>query len=266
MSGGEVLQTEGGFVGFRAFAHDPGARGLLQSLGRHYEWEPGEQEADALPTVDNFSGFYAFKTYTEATYQAGEVDEFVFALTEHWGKIVEGEWGLRSQFAEIKAFIEPTRAKAKAAFPYESLAEFYPEVPVVHQRRIAAIIEYCGMVSLPRSAPAPYMQWLTEKGLVWAPEGVGPVGVGRESDVDAQHPPVMLEAAVIYPDEMHPVDHRMMKARVSSPAREGASYVIWTLPGAHGAPEVREFIDLVRYGGGERMLRHSETKEGESNA
>jgi hypothetical protein len=78
--------------------------------------------------------------------------------------MVEHETGLRSQYAEIMAFIEPVRPAQLAVFPREALARNYPDVPVIHQRDIPAKIEELGMVTLPKAAPSPMMQWLGPEG------------------------------------------------------------------------------------------------------
>ena len=221
----DPMYTEGGITAFRCFAYQPDSGdGYLSSLVSSYTWQPGEQEADAVPTHSNTNGFYAFKTLAEAIYQEGSWDEHIFALTEHWGKMVEGENGLRSQFAEVVAFIEPVRPKQLAIFPREYLAEKYPDVPVIRQTEIAARIEELGMVSLPRAEPYPLMQWLGPGSqLVWAHEGLGPT-VSGDDEYE------MLPAAVSYPDETHPADERLRKVRMQPPG--GDTYIFWDLVGA----------------------------------
>jgi len=165
------MHIKGYVAGFRAFAigvsqrgEGPESLGYLSSLTGGHDWVPGPQEADEIPTIDNTHGFYAFKTFAEAVYQAGQIDEFVFALTAHWGRVVEAETGIRSQHAQICAFIEPTRAAAKSVFPYERLATIYPDVSMIHQRRISEAIEYYGLTPLARAQSYPVMQWLTDQG------------------------------------------------------------------------------------------------------
>jgi hypothetical protein len=242
----DPMYTEGGIAAFRCFRPDPAEDGYLESLVRSaYRWKPGPQEADAIPVLENPSGFWGFKTLPEAIYQEGRTDEHVFALTEHWGKMVELETGLRSQYAEIMAFIEPVRPAQLAAFPRVALARNYPDVPVIHQTDIAAKIEELGLVTLPKAAPYPLMQWLGPDGeLVWAPETIGP----SVADVDAYE---MLPAAASYPDETHPADHRLRKLNFEDTA--GARYMFWELLGtSKGALDT---YALVRPAA-ESMYRH----------
>jgi hypothetical protein len=160
----DPMYTEGGIAAFRCFWPDPSEGGYLKSLASHYWWRPSELEADAIPQHGNGSGFWGFKTLPEAIYQEGRTDEHVFALTEHWGKMVEHETGLRSQYAEIMAFIEPVRPAQLAMFPREGLARNYPDVPMIHQRDIPAKIEELGMVTLPKAAPSPLCSGLGPRG------------------------------------------------------------------------------------------------------
>ena len=110
------------------------------------------------------SGFWGFKTFRRPSTRKAAADVLIFALTEHWGKMVEHESGLRSQYAEIMAFIEPVGPAQLAVFPREALARNYPAVPVIHQRDIGSKIEELGMVTLPRAALPPLMQWLGPMG------------------------------------------------------------------------------------------------------
>jgi len=88
---------------------------------------------------------------------------------------------------------------------------------------------------------------------VWAPEVEGAV----IQDPSDEYPPVMLEPASIYPDEMHPVDQRLIKSRVQTLAGDDAtSYVIWTLLGEDSSAHVREALNLITYGGESGMYRH----------
>jgi hypothetical protein len=242
----DPMYTEGGIAAFRCFRPDPTEDGYLESLVRSaYRWKPGPQEADAIPERENPSGFWGFKTLPEAIYQEGRTDDLVFALTEHWGKMVEHETGLRSQYAEIMAFIEPVRPAQLAVFPREALARNYPDVPVIHQRDIAAKITELGMVTLPKSASSPLRQWLGPEGeLVWAPETIGPSG----ADVEEYE---MLPAAASYPGETHPADQRLRKASFEDAA--GDRYVFWELLGT--GKGFHEAYALVRPAA-ELMYRH----------
>jgi hypothetical protein len=239
----DPMYTEGGIAAFRCFRVEDG---YLESLVRSdYRWKPGPQEADAIPARENHSGFWDFKTLPEAIYQEGRADDLVFALTEHWGKMVEHETGLRSQYAEIVAFIEPVRPAQLAVFPREVLARNYPDVPVIHQRDISAKIEELGMLTLPKAAPSPLMQWLGPEGeLVWAPETIGPSGASVEEYE-------MLPAAASYPGQTYPADQRLRKARFEDAA--GDRYVFWKLLGA--GKDFHQASALVR-SAAESMYRH----------
>jgi hypothetical protein len=239
------MYTEGGIAAFRCFSYDPATDGYLQSLVVSHAWKAGQQEADAIPTHGNTNGLWGFKTLPEAIYQEGGADDRIFALTEHWGRMVETETGLRSQYAEIMAFIEPVRPTQLAAFPREVLARNYPDVPVIHQRDIRSRIEELGMVTLPKATPYPLMQWLGPDGeLTWAPETVGP----SVENVDEYE---MLPAAGSYPDETHPADQRLRKASFEVAA--GARYAFWELVGT--GKGFREAQALVRRAA-EKMYRH----------
>jgi hypothetical protein len=218
----DPMYTERGIAAFRCFRF---SSGHLHSLVMGSTWEAGVLKADAIPERENMSGLWGFKTLPEAIYQEGGSDDLVFALTEHWGKMVEHETGLRSQNALIVAFIEPVRPAALKVFPRKDLARNYPDVPVIHQREIAAKIEELGMVTLPKAAPYPLMQWLGPDGeLVWAPETVGPpASVANAAQYE------MLPAAASYPDETHPADQRLRKVRFEDSS--GDRFVFWTLVG-----------------------------------
>jgi hypothetical protein len=240
----DPMYTEGGMAAFRCFK---ASAGCLHSIAASFTWQPGDLEADAIPTLANTSGLWGFKTLPEAIYQEGADDDRVFALTVHWGKMVEHEKGLRSQFAEIMAFIEPVRPTQRAAFGQirQALARNYPEVPVIHQREIAAKIQELGLVTLPKAAPYPLMQWLAPDGkLVWAPETIGPPDTVENADQFE-----MLPAAVSYPDETYPADQRLRKVRFEDAG--GDRYVFWELVGVEGS----DALALVRPVA-ERMYRH----------
>ena len=242
----DPMYTDGGIAAFRCFSYAPAADGYLQSIvARRYRWKPGELEADAIPQYKGGSGFWGFKTLPEAIYQEGGNDDRVFALTEHWGKMVEYETGLRSQYVEIIAFIEPVRPAQLAAFPREALARNYPDVPVIHQRDIAAKIAHLGMVTLPKAAPYPLMQWLGPEGeLVWAPETIAPSGADGEAFE-------MLPAAASYPGETYPSDQRLRKMSFEDSA--GDRYVFWEPLGTNKG--FHEVSALVRPAA-ESMYRH----------
>jgi hypothetical protein len=213
----DALFTEGGIAAFRCFRHHPGD--YLGSLTGGYWWKPGEQEADAIPR-----------------YLGG---------SEHWGKMVELETGLRSQFAEIKAFIEPVRPAALAVFPREDLARNYPDVPVIHQRDIRSKIEELGMVTLPKATQSPLMQWSGPDGeLVWAPETIDP-------SIEDEGAYEMLPAAATYLGDAHPADQRLRKASFEDAA--GDRYVFWELVGTNGSFDAVEA--LIRPAG-EDLYRH----------
>lgn len=222
----ELIYSEGDVVGFRAFVHDPTNLGAcLKSLVSRYWWAPGPLEADKSPDFLNSHGFYAHKTLQEAIYQSGREDGLIFALTGHWGDIVEGETGLRSEWAVLAAIIEPVRPKQIELFPWEDLRRDYPEVPIVHQTEIRALIAELGMIPLSRTRPSPMMQWLGPDGeLIWAPEMLGPV-----QQISNPEEYEMLEAAATYPEEMHPSDQRLRK--VYFQAASGDTYVFWELHG-----------------------------------
>jgi hypothetical protein len=159
--------------------------------------------------------------------------------------MVEHETGLRSQLAEIMAFIEPVRPAQLAVFPREALARNYPDVPVIHQRDIPAKIEELGMVTLPKAAPSPMMQWLGSEGeLVWARETIGPSGADVE-DFE------MLPAAASYPGETYPAYQRLRKARFEDAA--GDRYVFWKLLGT--GKDFHQASALTR-SAAESMYRH----------
>jgi hypothetical protein len=241
----DPMFTEGGIAAFRCFRKDPDG-GYLRSLAfSSHQWGQGELQADGLPTHTNRNGLWGFKTLPEAVHQEGSDEDLVFALTQHWGKMVEYETGLRSQYAAIMAFIEPWRPAQLEAFPREALARNYPDVPLIHQRDIAAKIEELRMVTLPKSAPAPLMQWLgPEDELVWAPETIGPLGAdGEEYE--------MLPAAASYPGETHPVDQRLRKVSFEDAA--GDRYEFWELLGTGKGSH--EALALVRPAA-KRMYRH----------
>src|SRR5215218_185528 len=213
----DPVYTEGGIAAFRCFRVEDG---YLESLVRSdYRWKPGPQEADAIPARENHSGFWGFKMLPEAIHQEGRADDRVFALTENWGRMVEHETGLRSQYAEIMAFIEPVRPAQLAVFPREVLARNYSEVPVIHQRDIGSKIEELGMVTLQRATPPVLMQWVGPDGeLVWARETIGPsVANGDEYE--------MLPAAASYLDETYHADQRLRKVSFEDSA--GERYVFW---------------------------------------
>jgi hypothetical protein len=241
----DPMFTEGGIAAFRYFRPDPAKDVYLKSLVSAYWWKPGPLEADAIPKYRGGSGFWGFKTLPEAIYQEGRTDDRVFALTEHWGKMVEHETGIRSQYAEIVAFILPVRPAQLAVFPREALAYQYPDVPVIHQRDIGSKIAELGMVTLPKAAPYPLMQWLGPDGeLVWAPETISP----SVADVDAYE---MLPAAASYPGETHPVDQRLRKVSFEDAA--GDRYEFWELLGT--GKGFHEALALVRPAA-KRMYRH----------
>ena len=241
----DPMYTEGGIAAFRCFWYDPEGDGYLKSIVSHYWWKAGEQEADAIPRYEGRSGFWGFKTLPEAIYQEGQQDFLVFALTAHWGKMVEHETGLRSQYAEIMAFIEPVRPAQLAVFPREVLARNYSEVPVIHQRDIGSKIEELGMVTLQRATPPVLMQWVGPDGeLVWARETIGPsVANGDEYE--------MLPAAASYPGETYPADQRLRKVSFEDSA--GERYVFWELLGA--SKGFHEAHALVRRAA-DSMYRH----------
>jgi hypothetical protein len=247
----DPMYTEDGIAAFRCFRPDPAKDVYLRSLFSAYWWKPGPLEADAIPQYGGGSGFWGFTTLPEAIYQEGRTDDLVFALTEHWGKMVEHETGIRSQYAEIVAFIEPVRPAQLAGFPREALACQYPDVPIIHQRDIRSKIAELGMVTLPKAAPYPLMQWLGPDGeLVWAPETIGP----SVADVDAYE---MLPAAASYPDETHPADHRLRKVNFEDAA--GARYVFWELLGtSKGALDTHALVRPAA----ESMYRHRVENEG----
>jgi hypothetical protein len=254
----ELIYSEGDVVGYRAFVHDPTHEGAcLKSLVAGYWWKPGPLKADESPDFLNFCGFYAHKTLPEAIYQSGREDGLIFALTGHWGEIMEGETGLRSEFAELTAIIEPGRPKQIELFPWEDLRRDYPEVPIVHQREIRALIAELGMISLSRARPSPMMQWLGPDGeLLWAPEMLGPVQLFNPDECE------MLEAAATYPDETHPSDQRLRKTYFQ--AASGDTYVFWKLlgdewRGPHGFSEAFNTVRLAP----EHMYRHLDPEQSE---
>jgi hypothetical protein len=250
----EVIFSDGGWVGYRAFVHDPAHKGAcLRSLFADYHWKPGPLQADAVPDYNNTNGFYAHKSLPEAIYQSGREDGLIFTLIEAWEVMIEGETGLRAEMAEIVAIIEPTRPKQIELFPWEDLARDYPNVPIVHQRDLRRIIAERGMVTLTKSRPSPPMQWLGQKGdLRWYREGLATNGY------------VMLEAASTYPGELHPSDQRLRKSYYQD--LKGDRYVSWETVGQDGVSEISLMVEMSP----ESMYLHldpeqpdSESQEGE---
>jgi len=255
----EVIYSDGGWVGYRAFEPDPDHKGAcLCAIFADYHWKPGPNKSDKPPTLENGHGFYAHKTLPEAIYQTGPEPRLIYCLTEHWGYdvekgeigyVVEGTTGLRSEWAEIVAIIKPTKPSKIEVFPWEALARDYPDVPIVHQRELRQIIEDRGMVRLARSQPAAPMQWLGPEGeLRWLREGLAHAGYK------------MLEAAATYPGEMHPEDQRLRKSYYQD--LRGNRYVFWETVGQDQIAEISLMVDMAR----ESMYLHLDPEQPDSES
>ena len=130
---------------------------------------------EGVPATGCGCGLWGFKTLPEAIRQEGGDSDRVFALTEHWGEAIEHDTGLRSRFAEIVAFIEPTRSSHLARFPADGLRATFPGVPVIGQAEIKGVLEERGLATIPRADPPPVVQWIVPGGeLRWAPKSLGP--------------------------------------------------------------------------------------------
>jgi hypothetical protein len=170
----------------------------LRALTGHYVWGPGVRPAECVighpegvPATGCGCGLWGFKTLPEAIRQEGGDSDRVFALTEHWGEAIEHETGLRSRFAEIVAFIEPTRSSHLARFPADGLRATFPGVPVIGQAEIKGVVEERGLATIPRADPPPVVQRIVPGGeLRWAPKSLGPEEEGA----------VPLPVAAGYPD------------------------------------------------------------------
>jgi hypothetical protein len=250
-----LIYSDGGWVGYRAFVHKPSNVGAcLASLAKSYSWKAGRIRSDAVPTFQNSNGFYAHKSLPEAIYQSGGVDGLIFALTEHWGEMVEGSTGLRSEWAEIVAIIQPERARQIELFPWEDLARDYPDVPIVEQTELRRIFSERGMVPLARALISPVMQWIGPDGeLVWGRETIGPEGYE------------MLPAAATYPEELHPADQRLRKVYFHGP--QGERYVIWEVLGTEMQPPpgFSEAYRMVEFAA-EHMYRHLDPEQPDSES
>jgi hypothetical protein len=244
----DPMFTDGGVAQFRCFRPDM-PDGYLRSLFKSdYRWEPGRQESDKAPTAMNGNGLWGFKTLPEAIYQEGDDTGLVFAMTRHWGTAVEHESGLRSIYAQIVAFIEPTAENELRLFPREYLRSLYPGVPIIEQGLIPDMVDELGLITLRWAKVYPLMQYSGPEGQqIWAPEVVGP-----SEAVENAYDYEMLEAAASYPDELHPIDQRLRKESIRTSS--GDTYVFWKLLGDSWKVS-GEVLDLARYQG-EDMYRH----------
>jgi hypothetical protein len=223
MSRHDPMYTDGAAAQFRCFRYK-NKNSYLGSLAfEGWTWKPGAQEADGIPTMLHTNGLWGFKTLAEAIFQEGDNSTLIFALTKHWGKAVEHETGLRSQYAAIVAFIEPVGEEALKEFPRDYLKRRYPDVPIIHQTQINETIERLGLFTLPKATPYPLMQWSgPEEALVWGPEVVGPYTF---SDGVSEYD--MLPAAASFPGDLHPLDQRLRKATLLT--KDGVMYCYWKL-------------------------------------
>ena len=206
---GEVFFTDGGWAMFRCFqAASSSAGGVeLRSLTGSYVWGPGLQVAECsrgplldhpqVPAVGCRCGLWGFSTLPEAVHQEGRSNDRVFALTEHWGEAIQHELGLRSQYAEIVAFIEPTRPGQLAVFPKDDLQASFPDVPIIRRAELKGIIEDRGLVTIPRAEPPPLLQWIMPQGeLRWAPKTLKPEEGAVPLPVAAEHPDETISVEV----------------------------------------------------------------------
>ncbi len=206
----EVFFTDGGWAMFRCFeAMSATADGVeLRALTGDYVWGPGVRVAgcrtehpEGVPATSCGCGFWGFKTLPEAMHQEGGGSDRVFALTEHWGEAIEHETGLRSRFAEIVAFIKPTRPSHLARFPADGLRATFPGVPVINQAEIKGVVEERGLATIPRADPPPVVQWILPGGeLRWAPAALGvPEGGAVLLPVASWHPDKAMSVEVSAP-------------------------------------------------------------------
>lgn len=84
-------------------------KNLLVSYSHDYIWTPGTQEASAIPTEHNTDGFYSLKSYQQVldyivNNRLVKVP-MVLGTIEIWGQIIEGELGLRAQYASINQLV-----------------------------------------------------------------------------------------------------------------------------------------------------------------
>jgi hypothetical protein len=265
MSREEVIvrgSEEGGFALFRCFSPPDRRdkvghlRGLVMS---RYRWKPGRNKSDEPPTLRNTNGLWGFKTLALALSQEGagmEHSGIVFGLTEGFGKYVIHETGLRTQYARIRAFIRPTRERAKASFPEKSLGEVYPKVPIIHQHQIDETIEELRLLRTPYEKPYPLMQWFIPawepedeedwvdahpEMLVWADVYNGPFG----SD-EATASSIMLEPAASFEGYVHSDDQRLIKTTLK--AADGERYAFWGLLGEdhETTPDLAQLLHYER--------------------
>lgn len=109
MSSPRVPDVLGKLTAYRVFGVS--SSGRLESTGVGYEWQAGENRADctdrahSAPVRSCNCGFWSFRTKEIAREQFedthGGRDNIVLAKVRVWGKVVEGERGFRSQYAEV---------------------------------------------------------------------------------------------------------------------------------------------------------------------
>jgi hypothetical protein len=150
-------------------------------------------------------------------YQEGYDNDLVYALMEQWGNFVEHEIGMRTEYAEIVAFIEPVRPEHLKNFPREGLRQSFPGIPIVKLTKLSDVVEERGLTMLKRTAAPPILQWLATSGkLVW---GRGTLQPGEEwgtrLPVAATHPAESISVAT----------HLLRKARFR--VGSGQVYTFW---------------------------------------
>ncbi|HVF00435.1 MAG TPA: hypothetical protein VNA27_03735 [Rubrobacteraceae bacterium] len=193
-------------------------------------------------------------------------------MCEHWGEAVEHETGLRSQYAEIVAFIEPTRPGQLAVFSRDGLRASFPNVPIIKRIEIKDIIKDRGLATIPRSEPPPLVQWIMPGGeLRWVPKTLGPEEEGAVPlPVAAEHSDKTISVEVpaqgqefLNPEQPDEPDAAMVpgptiyRFRRATFEDAGQVYVFWE----HEIPTsplegFSEVYQLLRREGGTKMAIH----------
>src|SRR5215211_3497892 len=83
-------------------AECPSGHHSAEPIDRPDEWV---DRPDRIPVLGCGCGFWGFKSYGELLAQEGYDNSLVYALMRMWGMAVEHETGMRTEFAEITAFI-----------------------------------------------------------------------------------------------------------------------------------------------------------------
>jgi|SRR5215204_2095141 len=282
---------EGGFGGFRCFAVVPDGRNRLKlrALVSAYTWEEGVQAAECglyrsagehtaepldspdfdvdPPRPDRIAvprctcGFWSFKNYSRLLSLADSDGSVVLGLLRQFGNVVEHEYGLRSEYAEIVAILDPPSwPGSEDGLQREALTESYPGISVAPLSELGRIIEDRQLTMLERTYPEPMVQFLTADGkLVWARETFGPGIEGLYDDRGGAGGAILLPLATQYPAatktvtvEMPsgPVQHRLVKE--SHRSASGVTYVFWRQAEEESA--FRAFYQLLE--GGVDMSAH----------